>query len=359
MCQPGRVTTPPQPGSAPRTTSSAGTSDQPDVCVVGLGLIGGSLLRAAVAAGRTAWGFNRSPEPVRAAADDGYDVTGDLTAALRRAEEAEALIVIAVPLPAVDAVAAGIAEHAPHCPVTDVVSVKEPVADALAAHGLSPRYVGGHPMAGTAESGWAAGDGGLFRDAVWVVTVDDGADPEVWTQVARLAADCGAMVVPADSVEHDAAVARVSHLPHVLAEVLATVGADNQLALSLAAGSFRDGTRVAGTDPLLVRAMCEGNADALVEALDETLGLLTEARDALAAGTGIADLAGRGHVARREYEHSRRSRIDDLQPGTPGWIEQLRDAGRAGGVWHAEGPGGDEVGADGDPAAERGTDESA
>ncbi len=329
------------------------------MCVVGLGLIGGSVLRAAVAAGRNAWGFNRSAEPVRAAADDGYDVTDDLAAALRRAAATDALIVIAVPLPAVGAVAAAIAEHAPHCPVTDVVSVKKPVADALAEHGLSGRYVGGHPMAGTAESGWAAGTGGLFRGAVWVVAVDDGADPEVWAQVAQLAADCGAMVVPAESAEHDAAVARVSHLPHVLAVALAAVGADNQLALSLAAGSFRDGTRVAGTDPLLVRAMCEGNADALAETLDETLGLLADARDALAAGTGIAGLVGRGHVARREYEHARRSRIDDLQPGTPGWIEQMRDAGRAGGVWHAEGPGDDAPGSGGGPVAERDADESA
>lgn len=200
------------------------------MCVLGLGLIGGSLLRAITAAGRRAWGYNRSADAVRAAADDGYDVTDDLAAALRRAAESDALIVIAVPLPALGDVAAAIAEHAPHCPITDVVSVKKPVAETLARHGVAARYVGGHPMTGTAESGWTAGRGDLFDDAVWVVAVDDDADPEVWAQVARLALDCGSVVVPAESGEHDAAVARVSHLPHMLAEALAAAGADSQLA---------------------------------------------------------------------------------------------------------------------------------
>nr|WP_307810634.1 prephenate dehydrogenase [Tomitella cavernea] len=334
MTTPSQADMPPVAGRAAGDPDRAdGPPGRPEVCVLGLGLIGGSLLRAAAAADRTVWGWNRSAEAVREAAEAGYDVSGDLPAVLRRAAAAQALIVIAVPLPAVDGIAAAIALHAPHCPITDVVSVKQPVADALATHGLDAHYVGGHPMAGTAQSGWAAGDGALFDGAVWVVAADDGADPDVWTRVAVLAEDCGSVVVPAGSAEHDAAVARISHLPHVLAEALAVAGAGDQLALSLAAGSFRDGTRVAATDPLLVRAMCEGNADALVAALDETLALLTTARDALAAGDGIADLAGRGHVARREYEHTRRSRIDGLQPGVPGWIEQLRDAGRAGGVW--------------------------
>lgn len=306
------------------------------MCVLGLGLIGGSLLRAITAAGRRAWGYNRSADAVRAAADDGYDVTDDLAAALRRAAESDALIVIAVPLPALGDVAAAIAEHAPHCPITDVVSVKKPVAETLARHGVAARYVGGHPMTGTAESGWTAGRGDLFDDAVWVVAVDDDADPEVWAQVARLALDCDSVVVPAESGEHDAAVARVSHLPHMLAEALAAAGADSQLALSLAAGSFRDGTRVAGTDPTLVRAMCEGNAPALVTALDETIEQLSRARDALACGDDIDGFVTRGHIARREYDHARSSRIFDLQPGMPGWIEQLRDAGRAGGVWRGE-----------------------
>ena len=82
--------------------------------------------------------------------------------------------------------------------------------------------------------------------------------------VMTLALDCGAVVVPARSDEHDAAAAAISHLPHLLAEALAVTAGEVPLAFALAAGSFRDGTRVAATAPDLVRAMCEGNADQLL-----------------------------------------------------------------------------------------------
>ena len=151
---------------------------------------------------------------------------------------------------------------APTCRLTDAVSVKVAVADAVDRYAPRARYVGGHPMAGTAESGWAAGDAELFTGAAWVVAADDGLDLDVWRDVAELAWACGARVVPAAADEHDLAVARVSHLPHLLAAVLAAVGAGepgDDLPLALAASSFADGTRVAGTRPELVLAMCEGN----------------------------------------------------------------------------------------------------
>jgi prephenate dehydrogenase len=300
--------------------------------VIGLGLIGGSLLRAAAAAGVPAWGYNRSPDAVARARAAGFDVTDDLTAALRRAVEGDALIVVAVPMPAVDAVLAAIAIHAPGCALTDVVSVKGPVAAAVAAHGLSARFVGGHPMAGTAESGWDASDQSLFRDAVWVVTVAEDTDPDVWLRVARLALACGAVVVPAESHEHDRAVARISHLPHLLAETLALAGAaGGELALGLAAGSFRDGTRVAGTAPALVDAMCEANSAALLDALDESLAVLADARAALAEGS-TEGLVAAGHAAYGRYAKTRRWEIGPVRVREPGWVYTLRDAGRSGGV---------------------------
>lgn len=290
------------------------------------------MLRAAVRAGRTAWGYNRSADAIAGAADAGYDTGTDLTAALTRAAESGALIVIAVPMPAVDSILDAIAEHAPTNPITDVVSVKVEVADAVARHGLTARYVGGHPMAGTNRSGWSAADPDLFRDAVWVVTVDDGADPDVWREVASLALDCGSVVVPTVSDEHDRAVARISHLPHLLAEALASVGAVSPLAMGLAAGSFRDGTRVASSSPELVRAMCEGNADALTDALDDALALLTRAREELVTQRSTKTFVTAGHAARTRYEQHERFDIVDVQPGEPGWLEALRSAGRLGGV---------------------------
>lgn len=303
------------------------------MCVLGVGLIGGSLLRAAVAAGYDAWGYNRSTAGVAAARADGFDVSDDLPATLRRAAESDALLVIAVPMPAVDRVLADIATFAPHCALTDVVSVKAPVAAAVHKNGLSARYVGGHPMAGTSESGWAATDPGLFTGAAWAVGVDPGTHPDPWLRVARLALDCGAVVVPVLAEEHDRAVARISHLPHVLAEALAAAGsAGGELALGLAAGSFRDGTRVAATAPALVRAICEPNAAALLEVLDETLTVLTAARDSLAETGSLAELTEAGHDARQRYETTQRWEITDIRPGDHDWLERLAQAGRSGGV---------------------------
>ncbi|AYJ47183.1 prephenate dehydrogenase [Rhodococcus sp. P1Y] len=302
------------------------------VCVLGLGLIGGSVLQAAVRAGRTAWGYNRSADAIAGSIQAGYDTGTDLTAALTRAAESDALIVIGVPMFALDEILDAIAEHAPNNPVTDVVSVKAEVAAAVHRHGLGARYVGGHPMAGTNQSGWSAADPDLFTDAVWVVGVDDGADPDAWRAVASLALDCGSVVVPVESGEHDRAVARISHLPHVLAETLALVGAASPLALGLAAGSFRDGTRVASSSPELVRAMCEGNADALVQALDETLALLNRAREELVDERSTKTLVTAGHNARTLYEQHERFDITGVEPGDDGWLEKYRAAGRRGGV---------------------------
>ena len=106
-------------------------------------MIGGLLLRAATAAGREAWGRNRSPAAVIAAVEAGFDADADLTAVLHRAAATDALVVVAVPMPAVDQVLAAVAEHAPRNPLTDVVSVKKAVLDAVTARGLRARYVGG------------------------------------------------------------------------------------------------------------------------------------------------------------------------------------------------------------------------
>jgi prephenate dehydrogenase len=251
------------------------------VCVLGLGLIGGSLLRAAAAAGREAFGYNRSQEGAHGARNDGFAATTDLAEALSWADERRALIVLAVPMPAVGQLLGHVRQVAGECPLTDVFSVKGDVLAQVRSAGLLDRYVGGHPMAGTAHSGWSAGTAGLFTGAPWVISVDEHVDAAIWAQVMHLALDCGGVVVPAKSDEHDAAAAAISHVPHLLAEALAATAGEVPLAFALAAGSFRDGTRVAGTAPDLVRAMCEANADQLIPTLDHVLGLLHHARTSL------------------------------------------------------------------------------
>ena len=305
-----------------------------EACVIGLGLIGGSLLRAADAAGWKVRAATRSAASAAAARDVGFDVMSSIEDLLASASD-DALVVLAVPLPAVFDVLPVLARHAPRCRLTDVVSVKQPVAAAVARLAPSARYVGGHPMAGASTSGWTAGSATLFRAAPWVVSSDDGADPAVWAQVAKLALDCGAYVVPASAADHDAAVARVSHLPHVLAAVLATVGAGGgPLAMALGAGSFTDGTRVAGSAPELVRAMCEGNRDALLDAVDDALGRLGAARGSLASTGALAATVQAGYQARQAFEatrHGHRDNSGQIDLSTTGALRRLRMIGQQGG----------------------------
>jgi prephenate dehydrogenase len=305
---------------------------KPPVCVVGLGLIGGSVLRAAAGAGREAFGYNRSVEAVQAARFDGFDVTPHLDEALNLASDRNALIVLAVPAPALPILLPYLRDMAPGNPITDVISVKTAVLAEIQNVGLAANFVGGHPMAGSTDSGWSAGDAGLFVGAPWVVAVDDHVDPHCFTTATELALDCGAMVVPARSDEHDAAAAAISHLPHLVAEAVAITAGEVPLAFALAAGSFRDVTRVAATTPELVRAFCEANAGQVLPVLDRTIELLTHASTALAQNGSVADLVDGGHAARTRYDSFSRYEITGVAIGDEDWRRTLAAAGRAGGV---------------------------
>jgi prephenate dehydrogenase len=292
------------------------------------------VLRAAVVAGRPGWGATASPDDQRAAADDGFDVEPTVRDALRRAAATDALVVLAAPLPAVDELLRAVADIAPTCRLTDVVSVKRPVGAAVRRLAPTARYVGGHPMSGNSVSGWPASTASLFHGAAWVVTTDDTDDLDLWSDVAGLALDCGAHVVPVATDEHDMAVGRVSHLPHVLASVLAAVGADGgPLALALAAGSFRDGTRVAGARPELTRAMCEGNRDGLLAALDDALGKLGAARGSLASTGSLGATLTTGHAGRAAYDQLAARERDKLviRLDQPDALVELAELGRRGG----------------------------
>jgi prephenate dehydrogenase len=300
--------------------------------VLGLGLIGGSVMRALAVAGRDVFGYNRSIDGVEAARFDGFDASDGISDVLARAAASNALIVLAVPVPALPILLNHIRTAAPNCPLTDVVSVKGVLLHLVSIYGLLDRFVGGHPMAGTTRSGWPAGNPELFVGAPWVVSVDDHVDPDVWAEVMHLALDCRAVVVPARSDEHDAAAAAISHVPHLLAEALAVTAGDVPLAFALAAGSFRDGTRVAGTAPDLVRAMCEANSQQVGSALDRTIALLVRARNELAATGSVAELVEGGHAARMRYDSFSRPDIITTTVGADGWRAELAAAGRAGGV---------------------------
>ncbi|TFV71856.1 prephenate dehydrogenase/arogenate dehydrogenase family protein [Blastococcus sp. CT_GayMR20] len=232
------------------------TMPAPPVGVVGLGQLGGSLAAALVRAGRPVSGWDTDPQAREAAAARGVRITRDLSG----------VVVLAVPLPAMATALDGLTVD-PDATVTDVGSVKSPVLGTVGA-AFGSRFVGGHPMCGTEHSGHEAVDPDLFDGARWAVCLEPDTDLSRWLRVTEVALDAGAEVVPLTAAEHDDAVAAVSHVPHLLAAALAAAaGEAGPLALALAAGSFRDATRVAGSEPAFVTAMVEGNAAPTAEAL--------------------------------------------------------------------------------------------
>lgn len=293
------------------------------IAVLGLGLIGGSVLHALARGNYPVVGFDPDPGEAGAARGAGFTLARSAAEAVTGAD----LIILAMPLPqladALDAIADSVR---PGAILTDVGTLKAPVLDLVRAKVPQLRFVGGHPLAGTEQSGFLAADPMLFRDAPWALTLEDDTDLQAWLAMAVLLCELGAKPVPTTAVEQDGAIARVIGLPHVLAEALALTGLHGgELGLSLAAGSYMSGSRVARTRPELVATWCDGN-QALVGALDDAIAWLQSSRDALASGGSIMPLAKAGHDARMDWEHRAFLPVD-----LPADAETLREHGRSGG----------------------------
>ena len=165
--------------------------------------------------------------------------------------------------------------------------------------------------------GHSAVDPALFTGARWALCLEPDTELSRWLRVAEVALAVGAEVVPVTAGEHDDAVAAISHAPHLLAAALAAAAADaGPLALALAAGSFRDGTRVIGSDPAFVTAMVEGNAVPTAEAL---------ARIEAQLDRPWPDLIAAGHAVTRRPTARREARV-------PLDRAALLSVGRAGGA---------------------------
>ncbi len=311
------------------------------IAVLGLGLIGGSLALR-LASHHEVVCYDRDPAALRAAAESGLRVADTIPAAVAGRQ----LIVVAVPTPALlDVLARVTAAADAGAVITDVSSVKVPALAAWRAaagdRAGTVRYVGGHPMAGTELTGFAAADPQLFRGASWALCLEDDTDLAAWLRLTQLLVGIGSRVVPTRAAGHDAAVARVSGLPHLLALVLARVAAaGGPLALSLAAGSFRDGTRVAAANPELVAVLTDGNRDALLAATDEALQELKSMRDMLATGGSQLAAAREGRADRQRWSTQFETRTElVLTASDPDATEALLRLGAAGGrVVEVDGP---------------------
>ena len=293
------------------------------VAVLGLGLIGGSMLHAIKQTGLQVVGYDVDAATTSIAGAAGFTVTPTDIDAVHGAD----LVILAMPLPQVADALRSLAPHlAPGAVLTDVGTLKVPVLAMIREIVPHARFVGGHPLAGTEESGWAAADPLLFRDAPWALALEDDTDVDAWLGLAELACDLGAKPVPTTAAEQDTAVARVIGLPHVLAEALALTGLmGGPLGLSLAAGSYMSGSRVARTRPELVATWCDDNPS-LVEALDDVIGWLSSTREGLVSHGSVLPLAVAGHRARINWEHRSFTPVELRVEA-----EQLRTHGRDGG----------------------------
>lgn len=306
---------------------------------MGVGLIGGSVgMAARQRLGARVRGFDPSPEALAAALERGAldEACGSVAEAVAEAEVA----VVAAPVPALPAaVGEVLAAAGPDCVVTDVGSTKREVVAATD----DTRFVGGHPLAGAETAGVAHARADLFAGATWYLTPSPRSQGLLYERLHRTVSALGARPVAVGPEVHDRAMAHVSHLPHVLANVLADQAAralrDGGESLPAAGPSFRDATRVAGANTELWTGIYLSNRQALVGALDEATAALGRVRDALAAGDADAlaawneeARAGRRRLleADRPGEELRELRVP--VPNRPGVLAQLTLALGRGGV---------------------------
>ena len=252
--------------------------------IVGAGLLGTSVALACRRAGLEVLLSDVANGHVRTASGLG-------AGRARRVEDQPQLVVVAVP-PALlgEVIAEQLAATAAYgAVVTDVGSVKSAPLEALAGRAGLTRYVGGHPMAGSERSGPLAASATLFDGRPWAVTPHDGSDPEAVALVTALAELCGAVPVRLTPEEHDRAVARTSHVPHLMSALVAARLAEAPTEhLSLSGQGVRDVTRVAAGDPGLYGQIVAGNAAAVTQLLTEVRSQLDALIDAVAGGDAEA-----------------------------------------------------------------------
>jgi prephenate dehydrogenase len=256
------------------------------VALVGIGLIGGSIgLAARQRLGAHVSGFDPLPAARSAALERG--AVQEACATVEEALDGAEFAFVAAPVAALTgAVAGALAVAGDNCVVTDVGSTKRPVVAAID----DERFVGGHPLAGAETAGVEHARADLFQDATWYLTPTAITRGTVYERLHRVITRLGAWPSATDADTHDAVMASVSHLPHVLANVLVAQAARVLSAegerLPPTGPSFRDLTRVAGANTPLWRDIYLANGDALVRAIDTTMERLAGVRALLAAGDG-------------------------------------------------------------------------
>jgi prephenate dehydrogenase len=281
--------------------------------VVGLGLIGGSIARRLAE-------LPDLYDPI------GFDVKQERRAGLVLADSIEQLaraadlVLVAAPPKATASVIAALLEADDDVLVTDVASVKKPIVDAVPR---SDRYLPSHPLGGAETSGWNAARADLLHATIWAVCPPPDAPAEPFCRWAHVFDAFDARLIVCDPDEHDRAVARTSHAPHVVAAAVASALADGgspRLTAALSGGALRDITRVASADRVLWDEIFELNAENTSAALDDIRAALAGA-PAWERGAEMAALARQLRWTEPAWER----REFDL----PAW-DELKRLGREG-----------------------------
>ncbi len=297
------------PGETPRTH------------IIGAGLIGSS-----IGIGLTTEGWHVTIEDADAHVQSVAQAIG---AGASLGDLEPELVIVAVPPAFAPFVVAEALGRWSSAVVTDVASVKAPIAKAAHATGHAERYVGSHPMAGREVSGALAAQGDLFKARPWVLCAN-GASAQAVDTVRRVPIALHSDVVTMDAAAHDAAVARVSHAPQVAASAVAAalgpLGPDD---VALAGQGLRDVTRIAASDPAMWADIARLNRHDLVETIEHIIGDLKDIRDADDVGEALTDLIERGRmeVARIPGKHGGAKRdwvsVTVIVPDEPGQLLRL------------------------------------
>ncbi len=292
-----------------------------EIGIIGLGLIGGSLAKALKAVNRhiRIVAYDRQAEDLaRAAAEHVIDKVA-LTP--EQAFRDCSILFLCTPVTAMRGILTRLLPHlAAHCILVDTGSTKREVMDLFAELRMTDRFVGGHPMAGSERSGYGASRANLFENAWFVLTPAADVSEADYARVEQLVSLSGALPVRMDAASHDSATAHISHLPHAIATLLVTTVARSDshdgAMRRLAAGGFKDLTRIASASPELWTGICLSNRDPLMHAMSSM-------RDGMDVFSRMLETRDRDGLLAlfEEGRHWRNGLSDVRAPRMPGCFE--------------------------------------
>lgn len=287
--------------------------------IIGLGLIGGSVARAL----RYRLGIkdvvavDRSLETINTAVNDGVLSSGSL-------ETGDLLldcdiIFICTPVKSVihhiDALASKVKEG---CIITDVASTKGEILEYINGMDKAPCFIGGHPMAGSEKSGYLSGSAHMFENAYYIICPSKTSSPDSLAVLTEIVSGFGAIPVTMDSREHDRITGSISHLPHVVASALVNLVRDTDSPASqmqmLAAGGFKDITRIASSSPEMWQSIVMSNKLQIASILDRYMEKLNEFKHQLYAddSKGIYEFFQSSKLYRDSFSNTRKGLIPSV-----------------------------------------------